>query len=168
MILEFVQIKKCDKCNIEKPIEDFEKKRGTKYYTLAEEWKEASLHYRKACKECSKIIQRKRYNKYKNNNYFAFKCSRIKRSAKSKSLDFDLTPEFLSSIWTDKCPVFDYELDPATDSVDPASPELDRIIPEKGYVKGNVVFLSRRANNLKSNASLEEMERLVKWLYKTK
>lgn len=41
------------------------------------------------------------------------------------------------------------------------SPSLDRIIPSLGYVRGNVEFISARANRLKNDASLEELERIV-------
>jgi hypothetical protein len=41
------------------------------------------------------------------------------------------------------------------------SPSLDRIIPEKGYVKGNVWVVSMKANRMKSDSSLEEMKLLV-------
>lgn len=44
------------------------------------------------------------------------------------------------------------------------SPSLDRVIPALGYVKGNVRVISNRANNLKNNASLEDLERLVDYL----
>ena len=39
---------------------------------------------------------------------------------------------------------------------------LDKIIPELGYVKGNVWIISNKANAIKSNASLEELKLLVK------
>lgn len=41
------------------------------------------------------------------------------------------------------------------------SPSLDRIVPELGYTKGNVWVVSLRANTLKNNASIEELEALV-------
>lgn len=37
------------------------------------------------------------------------------------------------------------------------SPTLDRVLPEKGYVRGNVIVISNRANRLKSDASIEEL-----------
>lgn len=37
-------------------------------------------------------------------------------------------------------------------------PSVDRIIPELGYTKGNVRVISNRANLLKNNASIEEIE----------
>ncbi len=38
-----------------------------------------------------------------------------------------------------------------------SSPSLDRIIPEKGYVKGNVIVVSNKANVIKNNATPEEI-----------
>lgn len=37
------------------------------------------------------------------------------------------------------------------------SPSIDRIDNEKGYVKGNTIIISMRANNLKSDGKLEEI-----------
>lgn len=42
------------------------------------------------------------------------------------------------------------------------SPSLDKIVPELGYVKGNVWIISDRANRIKSDASLEELQLLVR------
>jgi hypothetical protein len=41
------------------------------------------------------------------------------------------------------------------------SPSLDRIDSTKGYTKDNVWVISHRANTIKSNATLEEIELLV-------
>ena len=41
------------------------------------------------------------------------------------------------------------------------SPSLDRIVPTKGYVKGNIRVISARANLLKSDASVEELEKVL-------
>jgi hypothetical protein len=40
------------------------------------------------------------------------------------------------------------------------SPSLDRIKPELGYVKGNIRWVSNRANSLRSNATSREIEAL--------
>jgi len=42
-----------------------------------------------------------------------------------------------------------------------ASPSLDRIVPQLGYVPGNIVVVSRRANRIKSDASIEELEQVA-------
>lgn len=37
------------------------------------------------------------------------------------------------------------------------SPSLDRVRPHEGYVPGNVIVISNRANRLKSDASIREL-----------
>lgn len=41
------------------------------------------------------------------------------------------------------------------------NPSIDRIDPNKGYICGNVWIISWRANMIKSNASIEELEMLA-------
>ena len=45
-----------------------------------------------------------------------------------------------------------------------ASPSLDRLRPSEGYVRGNIAVISNRANRIKTNATLEELERVTAWL----
>lgn len=45
------------------------------------------------------------------------------------------------------------------------SPSLDRIVPELGYVPGNVVWISMQANRVKQDATVDELYRLADWLY---
>ena len=46
------------------------------------------------------------------------------------------------------------------------SPSLDRLDPSKGYIRGNLAWISERANTMKHDATLEEVEALAKWLKK--
>jgi hypothetical protein len=62
------------------------------------------------------------------------------------------------------CPVLGLELKKGNGVVANNSPSLDRVIPELGYVKGNVEVISMRANRLKNDATLEEMRNLLKYL----
>ena len=41
------------------------------------------------------------------------------------------------------------------------SPSLDRVDPDKGYVKGNVWVISARANRIKNNSSPEELRKIA-------
>lgn len=43
------------------------------------------------------------------------------------------------------------------------SPTLDRLVPLLGYVPGNVTVISGRANRIKNDATLQELERIVNW-----
>lgn len=44
------------------------------------------------------------------------------------------------------------------------SPSLDRIDNNKGYISGNIQIISKRANTIKSDASIEEIEMLLNFL----
>lgn len=46
----------------------------------------------------------------------------------------------------------------------PGSPSLDRVVPQMGYVPGNVMVISNRANSIKRDATLDELRKLVEFL----
>ena len=63
------------------------------------------------------------------------------------------------------CPVLGVEISiTEKDRSDEFAAELDRFEPDKGYVKGNVTFLSRRANRLKNNVTAVELKQLLTWM----
>ena len=62
-----------------------------------------------------------------------------------------------------RCPVLGIVLK-AGSRGNPASPSLDRFKNELGYVKGNVFVISRRANVLKNDGTLDEFKQLVRYL----
>lgn len=62
------------------------------------------------------------------------------------------------------CPVFGVRLQRGVKRRTDASPSLDKIVPERGYVPGNVWVISWRANRIKNNATLEELRMLVRSL----
>jgi hypothetical protein len=46
-----------------------------------------------------------------------------------------------------------------------SSPSLDRLIPSKGYVKGNVSIISKLANSIKSSATCpEQIKKVYVWM----
>ena len=77
---------------------------------------------------------------------------------------FDLTPEYLESIWTGYCPVRKVVLKLDTDRRDEDAAELDRFDPDLGYTQGNVHWMSRKANRLKNNTSIEDLKSLLDWM----
>jgi hypothetical protein len=56
-----------------------------------------------------------------------------------------------------KCPILGIPLDHSQRSDRTAAPSLDRIVPQLGYVRGNVHVVSDRANTLKRDATLNEL-----------
>jgi hypothetical protein len=43
-------------------------------------------------------------------------------------------------------------------------PSVDRLIPDLGYVRGNVAVISLRANRMKSNMSLSDLLKLLNYM----
>ena len=60
------------------------------------------------------------------------------------------------------CPVLNIKLDWAGDRTN--SPSLDRLSPEKGYVRENVFWISWKANMIKSIGSAEEHLLIAMWM----
>lgn len=91
----------------------------------------------------------------------------VRARARNKNLPFNLDKDYLLSIATDECPVFKFPFDWGIDGKghDPKGPSLDRVIPELGYVKGNVVFISILANTIKSNVTEKELYAVADWLH---
>jgi hypothetical protein len=101
----------------------------------------------------------------------AYKRSRItniiyqaRKRAKASGVPFNITTEHLISIFPEDslCPVLGIPMKFGDDNDGrDNSPSVDRIIPTEGYVEGNVVWVSYRANRIKNDASLEELKKLV-------
>ena len=85
--------------------------------------------------------------------------------AEKKGVPFNLTIDYMLSILTDKCPVFNTEFKwMGNGKILPTSPSLDRIDPAKGYVEGNVVVISSKANNIKSAYKSRDIFQVAQWL----
>jgi hypothetical protein len=63
----------------------------------------------------------------------------------------------------DVCPILGIKLF-YSETRSPNTPSLDRKNNEKGYVPGNVQVISFRANTLKNDASIEELEKVLNWM----
>lgn len=97
-------------------------------------------------------------------------CRFIYYSAKQRSkvagIIFEITKEDVKDIYPNdgKCPIFGMQLVTNVGKTKDDSPSLDRIVPGKGYVKGNIVVISHRANRIKNNATIAELESIVSFL----
>lgn len=93
-----------------------------------------------------------------------------KHRAKKKSVPFSLDQEDIKELVIDLlvCPVLGIKLNWEADKLEDNSPTLDKIVPELGYVKGNIAVISNRANRIKTNATADDIGKVYCWLIKTK
>ena len=177
------QTKRCSKCGKELPLNAFS--RGNSLFGR-----------RSFCKQCESIINKdplrlkknreKRRKKRLDPNY-AKHCSDVdkkrivsnplstkryllrgaKQRARIRGLEFNIDVSDIEL--PEYCPLLEIPM-----HVNSRSPEstlddsysLDRIDPTKGYIKGNVWVVSKRANVIKNDATLEELELIVRNLRK--
>lgn len=143
----------CTKCKENKTEEEFTR---SSY---------SSTGYQSNCRKCVVFWQKQFYKTKEGHISKAY--TGAKQRAKQKKLAFNLTIAYLQEIATDVCPILDIPLKWGMGSGrSEDSPALDRIYPEKGYIIGNVCFISDRANRLKNDGKLSEFKKLITWLEK--
>ena len=87
---------------------------------------------------------------------------RSKSRARAKGLEHTITIEDIKI--PTHCPLLGIPLQDNTGQGrgnNPTSPSLDRLDSSKGYTPDNIWVISNRANEIKSNATLEELERIA-------
>lgn len=94
----------------------------------------------------------------------------IRKRAEAKEIPFDLDHKYLCAIAPSICPMFKIPLrwgygHGTAGQAGLDSPSLDRIIPERGYVRGNVCWISNKANMIKSSANDKELYVVADWLH---
>ena len=107
----------------------------------------------------------KKYHEENNNpnsdKFFKYRLRGLKNRAKSGGKEFNLDEEYLRTIYPEdgKCPALGIKFKLGKrDHI----PSLDRIDNSKGYVKGNVQWVSVKANCIMHNATPEEVMKVAK------
>lgn len=146
--------KDCIKCNSTLPSKHFNFRTDTK-------------KLRATCNPCRKLDMRKNYaenkeSRIKKTTQYALKnyeqkiLSNAVKSAKIKNLEFNLTIEDINI--PTHCPYLGTEITKILGKgVVWTNASIDRIDSSKGYIKGNVEIISRKANSMKNMATKEEM-----------
>ncbi len=134
----------CKTCKLEKPITN---------YAVAPT---NACGRRLDCNICYNLRQ---FHKRQQNVAFQIWSQAKKRSAKLGRM-FNILPEDV--VVPTHCPLLGIELQMGVGVHQPNSPSLDRIDSDKGYTKDNIWVISRRANVIKSNATIFELELIVK------
>lgn len=138
------------------------------------------------CKACQKVSNRTWHRKHKKKNnakkrayYHAHKERCIKQvktyaqqhpervlwakaraRARTQRLPFNIEPTDI--VIPKTCPLLGIPLRGGVGVSSKGSPTLDRKEPKRGYVKGNVWVVSFKANTMKQDATLEEIEQLAR------
>lgn len=142
-------MKTCSKCGLSKEEKEFYKNRSQRDQLTS--W----------CKTCTISYRRLvKLNYPERILLYDAKCR-----AKRKALEFNITIEDI--VIPSVCPIMNIPLYSRTglynNGID-NSPSLDRIDNTKGYIKGNVAVVSARANKLKRDITVEQAERLIKYM----
>lgn len=110
------------------------------------------------CKQCVRSYSIKYYKE----NTARIMFNSAKARAKAYNYEFNITLEDI--VIPKICPVLKIPIEDGSGTghgPNMSSATLDRIDNNKGYTKGNVRVISHRANTLKSDATLEELQLIV-------
>lgn len=138
-----------------------------------------SIRFKYFCDGCKsiltpwerKLIKRKKFpeteQKYKEmkrrefvNHYIKNLLHRTKKRALQKELEFNISEEDI--IIPEICPILEVPLVIGTSNNYEYSPSIDRIDNTKGYIKGNIQIISKKANSMKNSATLDELKAFCK------
>jgi len=151
-------MKTCTICNIEKPIDEFLKD------------KSANGGYRNQCKQClrernadvwekRKEVYNKAMRKYRDTTKGAVMTSYVasKTRATKDGIPFNITRLEILDLFNaqnGKCALTGVEMIPKSGWT---SPSLDKMDPKLGYVSGNIQWVTKKANLMKSNLTMDEL-----------
>jgi hypothetical protein len=119
------------------------------------------------CKKCTnKLGQDKGYHKnWRILNIGKYLVKTAKSRAKKRNIAFDITE--VDFIVPEYCPILGIKLgfsETGTKGGAINSYSLDRINPELGYIKGNIMVMSHLANSMKSSATPEQLIAFSNWI----
>ncbi len=165
--------KKCKICQETKKIEEFPKWKNKclicyREYCLIKQ-KERHLKYPEHVKYLSKknyeknkhrLLEQKRI--WKSENVAEVLLNSAKNRALKYNLEFNL--QLSDIVLSEFCPILGIKLQKNFGRAKDSSYSLDRIDNARGYIKGNVIVISWKANRLKSDGTIEEIEKVLKWM----
>jgi len=101
--------------------------------------------------------------------YLKRSLAKIKQRGKSRNFQVNIDIDYLLEIYPkdELCPALGIKMQFGGDKENRFnSPSIDRIIPKKGYTKGNIRFVSYLANAIMNDANADEILKVGEWLKK--
>lgn len=139
---------KCRQCNLVQELNQFRK---TNYNS-----------YNPRCKNCLLLEWQNKLNTNKR-KFFSVRVKAIKRRCITKNIKFNIDVEYILFLFEKQEGKCFYTNDTmvmkAGIGVHKNHLSIDRLIPDRGYVKGNIVLCLLAANSAKSDLSFEQLEK---------
>jgi hypothetical protein len=109
-----------------------------------------------------------RNNRLRKEDYITEYHKKKKARCKALNQEYKLTPEYLKLIWTGFCPITGMKLVQGFDKKSGKRPDnvanLDRVDPRKGYIEGNVCWISNKANRMKQDNTVTDLKNIIKYM----
>ena len=117
-------------------------------------------YYRQWTKDNQEWIKNNYKRDYRE-NYIKWLVKGAKSRAKRKGIPFNL--RVCDILIPTHCPVLGIELKANKGHPSYNSPSIDRIIPELGYIQDNIIIVSFKANLMKSDSTIDELEKVYQF-----
>lgn len=92
-----------------------------------------------------------------------FQYNQVKARAKAENIPFDI--DFKDLVWPTVCPVLGTPVFRSEKGLNRDNhPSVDKVIPELGYIKGNVCVISGKANRLKQESTIQDLEAVISYI----
>lgn len=99
------------------------------------------------------LFEQKRASRIRNFVHAMWKAAKDRADKKGLEFNIEESDILIPTI----CPLLNIPIEFGTKEDYNSSPSLDRIDNTKGYIKGNVWVISKKANTMKNSATLEEL-----------
>lgn len=109
--------------------------------------------------------QRESARRWQLNNYPKMLFNSAKTRAMKAGLEFTISLEDIKI--PEYCPILGIKIIPLGNRKEGHGASIDRIDSTLGYTKNNIQIISLRANLLKSNATIEELEKIISFMKNT-
>lgn len=133
-------------------------KRKIRYAGRKEEAYKESQDYRKANPD--KVAKYQKKWEQTNRTYIMWKNSQRRARIQGVPHDFD----WKTLVIPTHCPILGIPLFSKEKVTSDNSPSLDKIIPELGYIEGNIQIISLKANRWKNEMTLDDLKMLVAYM----